>query len=87
MLGIRTSRIRVVSGGGSAAARLGCKPRSPAVPASDIPRRNLRRLSGPAYRVCMGISLPNAGQCDTEIADPWTLLPSHDPLNMLRIIA
>ena len=64
MLGIRTSRIRVVSGGGSAAARVGCQPRSPAVPASVIPRRNLRRLNGPAYRVCMRTSLPNDGQCD-----------------------
>jgi hypothetical protein len=40
MLGTLTSLIRVVSGGGSAAARLGCQPRTPAVPASVSPRRN-----------------------------------------------
>ena len=35
----------VTSGGGSAVAGLGCKPRSPAVPASVTPPRNLRRLN------------------------------------------
>lgn len=73
MLGTRTSRIRVVSGGGSAAARLGCQPRSPAAPASVIPRRNLRRLNRLGYTVCMGTSFPDGGQCDTENADPWML--------------
>src|SRR5262245_3671242 len=70
MLGIRTSRIRVVSGGGSAAAGLECQPSSPAVPAIVIPRRNLRRLTHRGYRVCIGTSLPNACQCCTENAAP-----------------
>ena len=41
MLGTRTSRIRVVSGGGSAATGLECRPSSPAVPARVSPPRKL----------------------------------------------
>jgi hypothetical protein len=43
------SRIFVVSGGGSAATGLGCKPRSPAALATVSPPRNARRLK-PAVR-------------------------------------
>ena len=38
----------LISGGGSAATGLGYTPRSPAVPASVTPPRNLRRLNGRA---------------------------------------
>src|SRR5215510_11592433 len=58
MLGIRTSLILVVSGGGSAATGLGRRPRSPAVPASVSPPRNLRRLNRRACWILMGTSLP-----------------------------
>ena len=54
MLGLRTSRIVVVSGGGSAAIGLGYTPRSPAVPASVTPPRNLRRLNCLACWVLIG---------------------------------
>src|SRR5712692_5385274 len=77
MLGVWTSVIVVVSGGGSAATRLACRPRSPAVPASVNPSRNLRRLNRLACWVRMGTSLPDASQCDTWNAGQWTLLPSH----------
>ena len=59
--GYWASLSRVVSGGGSAATGLGCTPRSPAVPASVNPPRNLRRLNGRACWLCMGTSLPDAG--------------------------
>src|SRR4029450_9549989 len=78
VLGSFVSLIRVVSGGGSAAVGLGCQPRSPTVPASVTPPRNLRRLNGRAYWVRMETSLPDARQCDTENASQWTLLPSHE---------
>src|SRR5262245_27286005 len=77
MLGIRTSLILVVSGGGSAATGLGCTPRSPAVPASVNPSRNCRRLNRLACWIRMGTSLPDAGQCDIENAGQWTLLLLH----------
>src|SRR5262245_43830386 len=78
MLGIRTNLSLVVSGGGSAATGLGCTPRSPTIPASVNPPRNLRRLNRLTCWVFMGTSLPNAGQCDPETAAQWTLLPSHE---------
>ena len=78
MPGILINLIVVVSGGGSAATGLGRRPRSPAVPASVNPSRNLRRLNRLAYWVLMGTSLPDTGQCDTENAGQWTLLPSHE---------
>src|SRR5262249_49937108 len=57
----------VVSGGGSAAARLGWKPRSPAVPAKVNPLRNSRRLRHLAYWILMGTSLPDAVQCNPRM--------------------
>ena len=44
MAGLRTSRMRVVSGGGSAAASSGHVPASPIAPASVSPPTNSRRL-------------------------------------------
>jgi len=66
--GIWTSLSVVVSGGGSAATSLGCKPRSPAVPASVNPSRNSRRLNRLACWILMGTSLPDPGQRDTKNA-------------------
>jgi hypothetical protein len=54
MLGIRTSRILVVSGGGSAASRLGCRPSSPAVPARVNRPRNARRVQPSACGALIG---------------------------------
>src|SRR6266851_5981125 len=85
MLGVWTSVIFVVSGGGSAATRLACRPRSPAVPASVNPPRNLRRLNRLACWVHMGTSLPDSSQCDTENAGKWTLLPSHEQAQHLTL--
>jgi hypothetical protein len=45
MLGIWTSLILVVSGGGSAATDLGLRLSSPPVPASVSPSKNCRRLN------------------------------------------
>src|SRR6266853_5970886 len=81
-----TSLSVVVSGGGSAGAGLGCKPRNPAVPTSVNPPRNLRRLNCLACWVLMGISLPAADQCDTENAVQWNHLPSHTQAQHLDII-
>src|SRR6266511_1078405 len=66
MPGFLDSLTLVVSGGGSAATGLGYQPRSPAVPASVTPPRNLRRLNGRAGWVLIGPSLPDTGQCDRE---------------------
>jgi hypothetical protein len=57
MFGTWTSLILLVSGGGFAATHLAGKPRSPAVPASVIPLRNLRRLNVRACWVLMSTSL------------------------------
>src|SRR5262245_34353761 len=78
MAGTRPSLSLVVSGGGSAATRLACTPRSPAIPASVNPPRNLRRLNCRACWLCMGTSLPDADHDDTENAGQWTLLPAHE---------
>src|SRR5712691_11249397 len=85
MAGLRNHRIVVVSGGGSAAPSLGYTPRSPAVPASVTPPRNLRRLNGLACWVFMGTFLPDAGQCDTENTGQWMLLPSHKQAQHLTL--
>lgn len=68
----------LVSGGGSAATSLGYQPKSPVVPASVTPVRNLRRLHGLACWVLMGTSPADAGQDDTENAGQWTLLSWHE---------
>ena len=78
MAGLCTNRSVVVSGGGSAATGLGCRPRSPAVPASVSPLRNLRRLNCLACWGLIGISIPDTGQCDPKNAGQWTLLPSPE---------
>jgi hypothetical protein len=85
MAGLRTNRSVVVSGGGSAATGLGYKPRSPAVPASVNPLRNLRRLNCRAYWVLIGTSIPDTGQCDTSNAGQWTLLPLHEQVQHLTL--
>jgi hypothetical protein len=74
MLEVCPSRILVVSGGGTAATGLARRPRSPAVPASVTPPRNLRRLNGRACWILMRTFLSDAGQYDTENADQWTFL-------------
>ena len=69
----------VVSGGGSAATDLACTPRSPAVPTSvnppqEPPPAEPASVLGPHEN----LPSPDAGQCDTETAGQWTLLPSHE---------
>src|SRR6266705_3076278 len=80
-----TSVSFVVSGGGSATAGLGLRPRSPAVPASVSPPKNARRLHRCVCWLRMDTSLPDAGQSDTEHAGPWTLLPSHEQAQHLTL--
>src|SRR6266699_2656126 len=80
-----TSVSFVVSGGGSATAGLGLRPRSPAVPASVSPPKNARRLHRCVCWLRMDTSLPDAGQADTENAGPWTLLPSHEQAQHLTL--
>src|SRR5262249_32289191 len=79
-----TRRTFVTSGGGSAATGLGCTPRSPAVPVSVKPRRNLRRLHTLACRIGMGIFLPDAGQCDPENASQISDSFAQDPCSALE---
>src|SRR5262245_34744976 len=79
------SLIRVVSGGGSAATGTGDTPRSPAVPASVTPPRNLRRLNGRACWICMGTYLLDAGRCNPGNTAQWTLLPSHEQAQHLTL--
>src|SRR5262245_14353612 len=57
MAGLCTHRIVVVSGGGSAATGLGCRPRNPAAPASVTPPSKLRRLNRRACCERIGTSL------------------------------
>ena len=64
---------------------LAVQPSSPAVPASVIPPRNRRRLNRRACWVLTGTSLPRSGQCDTENASQWTLLPSQEQAQHLTI--
>src|SRR5437899_1978865 len=85
MLAVRASLSAVVSGGGSAATGLGCKPRSPAVPASVNPPRNFRLLNRRACWGLIGTSLPNGSQYDTENASQWTLLPSREQAQHLTL--
>jgi hypothetical protein len=85
VLGSWAMRSRVVSGGASAAARAGRRPKTPTVPASVNPRRNFRRLNRLAYWVRMETSLPKTGQCKTANAGQWTLLPSYEQAQHLTL--
>src|SRR5262245_29285445 len=86
MPAILISRSCVVSGGGSAALGLRGTPRSPAIPASVTCPRNRRRLNGLACWIRMEPSLLDAGQCVTEHANQWTLLPSCEQAQHLDIM-
>src|SRR5262245_41401371 len=74
--GASAIRIRVVSGGGSAAANSDFKPRMSAVPARVGPRRNSRRLHPFSPWIAMAILLSKV-DADSDDRGPLSLKPSE----------